>query len=319
MRRILSLLATLWLLSCPGSAFAHDFEPGVLVLVETSPHRYDVAWSAPIDSSGAPAGVELDLPAACTYAGDTLDCGTAPLAGTIRFHGMHASRMQVVVIVEWASGERLERIVTGARPELAVGAPVRDGRGFFVLGIEHIATGLDHIAFLVGLLLVVGFDGATTRARIRRVVATITAFTLAHSLTLGLAATRLLLLPSRPVEATIAASVVLVAREGLQDRETAVRRYPWLVAAIFGLVHGLGFAGALADLGLPQSSRPLALLLFNLGVEVGQLAIVLVCFLAAAALARVAARLRLRAVLCYTLGGAGALFCIERVAAMVAR
>jgi hypothetical protein len=310
MKRAFALFVALWLLALPSIARAHDFEPGVLVLVETAPHRFDVAWSQPIDSRGAPSGVELELPDTCRYADATLDCGNAPLAGRIRFRGMHSSRTQVIVIVEWAGGERLERLVTGASPELEVGAgPGRDAGAWLLLGVEHIATGFDHLAFVIGLLLVVGLD--------RRLIATITAFTLAHSLTLALSVSGLLQLPSRAVEATIAASVVLVAREGMGDRETAVRRFPWLVAAIFGLVHGLGFASALRDLGLPRGATGFALLFFNLGVELGQLAIVALCFVLVRVGARAAERLPVRTMLSYVLGSAGAFWCIERAAAIV--
>jgi len=311
MKRLFAIIcATIALLARPGVAAAHDFEPGVLVLKESAPHRFDVAWSPPIDSRGAPAGVALTFPAPCSYAGALLDCGAAPLQGTIGFDGMHGSRMQVIVIIEWAGGDTLERLVTGADPRVVVGGV--PGREMFVwlqLGVKHIATGFDHLAFVLGLLLVVGCN--------RRLVTTITAFTLAHSFTLALAATGNLSLASRPVEATIAASVVLVAREGLHDRATAARRYPWLVAAIFGLVHGLGFAGVLNDLGLPRDSSALALVLFNVGVELGQLAAVLLAF----GLARVAGerlqRPALRQLACYGLGSAGAAWCIERTLEIV--
>lgn len=313
MKRWLVLIAMLALFAAPRPAWAHDFEPGVLVLVETAPHRFDVAWSQPIDSRGAPSGVELELPDACQQREAVLDCGVAPLAGTIRFRGMHSSRIQVIVIVEWADGERFERLVDGRSPELVIGGgPGRDAKAWLLLGIEHIATGFDHLAFIVGLILVVGLD------RLRRLVATITAFTVAHSLTLALSVTGLLQLPTRPVEATIAASVVLVAREALHDRETAVRSYPWLVAALFGLVHGLGFASALAEVGLPRGATAFALFFFNVGVELGQLAVVVLCLASGRALARAPARWPLRRGVCYALGGAGAFWCIERAVAIVA-
>lgn len=310
--RFFTFVVTLWLLALPVVAHAHDFEPGVLVLVETAPHRFDVAWSPPIDSRGAPSGVELEPPAGCVLGDATLDCGARPLAGTLRFRGMHASRMQVIVIVEWADGDRFERLVTGKQPEIEIGGgPGRDAATWVALGVEHIATGFDHLAFVIGLLLVVGTN--------RRAIATITAFTVAHSLTLALSVSGILLLPPRAVEATIAASVVLVAREGLDDRETAVRRYPWLVAALFGLVHGLGFASVLVDLGLPRGSTAYALFFFNVGVELGQLAVVGLSFAIARAGARVAERLPIRKTVCYLLGGTGAFWCIERAVAIVAR
>jgi hydrogenase/urease accessory protein HupE len=136
-------------------------------------------------------------------------------------------------------------------------------QAYLVLGIEHILSGVDHLLFVGALLFLVGFQ--------RRLMWTITAFTLAHSLTLASAALGWLTLRSAPVEATIALSIVLVAGEALHRRETLSRRWPALVAFVFGLVHGLGFAGALAEIGLPQNHLAAALLTFNLGVELGQL------------------------------------------------
>ena len=138
-----------------------------------------------------------------------------------------------------------------------------------MLGVEHILSGIDHLLFVVALLFLVGFN--------RQLVWTITAFTLAHSLTLASAALGWLTLRSPPVEATIALSIVLVAGEALHKRETLARRLPALVAFLFGLVHGLGFAGALSEIGLPQNHLATALLTFNLGVELGQLVAVARC------------------------------------------
>jgi hydrogenase/urease accessory protein HupE len=137
--------------------------------------------------------------------------------------------------------------------------------------VEHILTGFDHLMFVLALLFLVGFN--------RRLVLTISAFTLAHSLTLALSALGLLTLRSPPVEATIALSIMLVAAEALNQQPTLSRRWPALVAFIFGLVHGLGFAGALKEIGLPQNHLPVALLTFNVGVELGQLLVVGIAYL----------------------------------------
>jgi hydrogenase/urease accessory protein HupE len=134
---------------------------------------------------------------------------------------------------------------------------------YTALGVEHILTGVDHLLFVIGLLFLVGFN--------RRLVWTITAFTAAHSLTLACSALGWLVLRSPPVEATIALSIMLVAGEALHQRKTLARRWPALVAFLFGLVHGLGFAGALKEIGLPDNHLLVALLTFNVGVEIGQL------------------------------------------------
>jgi len=179
-----------------------------------------------------------------------------------------------------------------------------------VLGIEHILTGIDHLLFVIGLLLLVGFT--------RRLVLTITAFTLAHSLTLASSALGWLTLRPPPVEATIALSIVLVAAEALHRRETLARRWPALVAFLFGLVHGLGFAGALKEIGLPESHLLVALLTFNVGVEIGQLMTVGAALL----LWRVAARwprlARARTALLYAIGGVAAYWSWLRIAAILA-
>jgi len=177
-------------------------------------------------------------------------------------------------------------------------------------GARHIGGGFDHLAFLLGLLLVV--------RRVRELVFTITAFTLAHSLTLALATLGWVRLPMLAVEAVIAASVVLVAREAMHRTPTWTRRAPWAVAFVFGLVHGLGFAGALKEFGLPQRSFGWALFWFNLGVEIAQLGLVLIVLGAAWVLRRRFARLdKLELALCYAIGVLGAWLLIERVAAML--
>lgn len=139
-------------------------------------------------------------------------------------------------------------------------------RTYLLLGVEHILGGIDHLLFVLALLLLV--------KGIRRLVATVTAFTLAHSLTLAGATLGFVTMPGPPVEAAIALSIVFVAAEVIHSRQGKsglTERFPWVVAFTFGLFHGFGFAGALTDIGLPQNSIPLALLFFNVGVEMGQL------------------------------------------------
>lgn len=142
---------------------------------------------------------------------------------------------------------------------------------YTVLGVEHILTGIDHQFFVIGLLFLVGFN--------RRLFWTITAFTFAHSMTLALSALGWLVLRSAPVEATIALSIVLVTGEALHQQQTLARRWPALVDFLFGLVHVLGFAGALKEIGLPDNNLLAALLTFNAGVEIGQLLIVTVAWM----------------------------------------
>jgi hypothetical protein len=180
--------------------------------------------------------------------------------------------------VFWRDGQTSVYTLTGAQPTARLHGAAGDQRGrgeiaraYTILGVEHILGGIDHLLFVAGLLFLVGFR--------RRLIGTITAFTLAHSLTLACSVFGWITLRPAPVEATIAMSIVLVAGEALRERETLARRVPALVSFLFGLVHGLGFAGALKEVGLPQSHLPLALLTFNVGVEIGQLLMVLAAFI----------------------------------------
>ena len=188
----------------------------------------------------------------------------------------------------------------------------RKKRTYTALGIEHILTGFDHLCFVLALVLLVSGH--------RRLFWTVTAFTLAHSLTLALATLGVVHVPRPPVEATIALSIVFVASEIIQKhrgREGLAARQPWLVAFAFGLLHGLGFAGALAEIGLPQNSIPLALLFFNIGVEVGQLLFIAGVLAVARVLTLIAAndiQLRRAAqVPAYLIGGIASYWTIERV------
>jgi hydrogenase/urease accessory protein HupE len=180
---------------------------------------------------------------------------------------------------------------------------------YIVLGIEHILGGIDHLLFVLALLFLVGFN--------RRLLWTITAFTVAHSLTLALSALGWLTLRSPPVEATIALSIVLVAGEALHTQPTLSRRWPAVVAFLFGLVHGLGFAGALKEIGLPENHLVIALLSFNVGVEFGQLLVVGVAYLVVRTLARWPAVNRARAPALYAIGSIAAYWSIGRIVSIL--
>ena len=185
---------------------------------------------------------------------------------------------------------------------------------YTVLGIEHILTGFDHLLFVLALVLIVRGT--------RRLIWTVTAFTLAHSITLALATLGVIHVPGPPVEAIIALSIVFVANEIIHQQrgtEGLAARKPWLIAFSFGLLHGLGFAGALAEVGLPQNSIALALLFFNVGVELGQL-LFIAAVLACGALVRAVAAHRIDArrtviPLAYCIGGTASYWVIERIAA----
>ncbi len=228
----------------------------------------------------------------------------------------------VVVVARWADGSGASVYFRGSQGAVPValgdlraapGSRARVAGTYLRLGAEHILLGVDHLLFVLGLLLLVRGLGA--------LVMTVTAFTLAHSITLGASVFGLIPLDRAPIEAAIALSIVMLAREIVVADHGVVHlthRMPWLVAFIFGLLHGLGFAGALGDIGLPQGAIPLALLFFNLGVEVGQLAFVLMLLV----LYRLAgdglvARLpRAKPVMGYGLGALATLWFFERLPAI---
>jgi hydrogenase/urease accessory protein HupE len=191
----------------------------------------------------------------------------------VRVHGLEATMVDVLVRIALADGRVVSRLLRPESPSFTFTAESAGpaAGGYFLLGVKHILLGIDHLLFVFALVLIVRGVGL--------LVKTITAFTVAHSITLALATLGVVNVPSAPVEAVIALSIVFVAAEIVRSqrgRHGLTERAPWLVAGLFGLLHGFGFAGALSEVGLPQNDIPLALLWFNVGVEVGQLAFVAV-------------------------------------------
>ena len=297
------------------SARAHESAPGVLGLEEQDDGRYLIAWTAPVDTR-LPSADRLAprFPEHCTREGAVLDCGARGLEGSIVLDGIEG-RMRVAVVVVRRGVPRLDAVLDGAHPSLDLDD---DGAGlghWIALGAEHVLLGLDHLAFLLGLLFVSKLD--------RSLVVTITAFTIAHSITLGLAVLDVVHPASALVEALIALSVLLVAREGLSnDRDTSpwsVRRAPAAIAAFFGLVHGLGLAGALRETALPREALVPALFGFNVGVELGQLAFVGSAIVIARAVGERPWTPKVRTALVYVVGCAAAYWLVMRVGAIVVR
>jgi len=279
----LFLAALLMWLAVGPAAQAHDARPAYLQLDETGPGRYDVTWRTPV-YAGMRLPVALRFPATFRNivqpverdVGDAwierrvIDTGPAGLTGQrIDFLGLQASITDVLVRVSLRDGTESTTLVRPAQPWIEV-APtpgrVAVASAFAVHGIEHILGGFDHLLFVFGLLLLVRGGWM--------LVKTVTAFTLAHSITLALAALGVVHVPGPPVEATIALSILLLAVEIVRQNRGQpgfAARWPWAVAFCFGLLHGFGFAGALAEIGLPKNELPLALFSFNVGVEIGQL------------------------------------------------
>jgi hydrogenase/urease accessory protein HupE len=261
-----------------GAVAAHEMSMAELELRQLSRTEFLWQWTA---SGRVPASQVLTptWPEGCSADGTVLRCAESGLRGRMTIHGVGKDYSAAIIRVLRLDSRMRAYTITKAQPAVQLYGSADDERGmgeiasaYTVLGVEHILTGADHLLFVLSLLFLVGFN--------QRLVWTITAFTAAHSITLALAALGLLTLRSPPVEATIALSIVLVAGEALHQRPTLSRRWPALVAFLFGLVHGLGFAGALKDIGLPQNHLSVALLTFNVGVELGQLLVVGLAWLA---------------------------------------
>ena len=289
-------LLALMALGLSAPAQAHPLAPSLLEIVERAPGRAEVKWKTP---AVVVPGSELRpvLPAHCRPVQDAgaevietavvrrweMAC-EAPLEGSsIEVSGIASSRADVILRVALADGRLFSTVLTEGRATFVVPArqgAVAVGWRYAVLGFDHIVTGYDHLLFVLGLLLV---------RNTGQLVATVTAFTAGHSVTLSLAALGLVAVPSRPVEALIALSILFLAVElarGSDAGPTLMRRYPWALTSAFGLLHGLGFAGALTEIGLPAGEIPLALFSFNLGIEAGQLAFCAVVLLVLAAARR---------------------------------
>jgi hydrogenase/urease accessory protein HupE len=325
-----ALLTVLLALSChPAVSHADVFRPAYLELREGAGGRYDVLFKVPAQGEERRLAVYVRFPADTVALSEPrgVFVGGAyverwrierpgGLAGqTVRIDGLAGGGTDVIVRVERLDGTSQTERLLPERSEFVVTASAGSGevaRSYLRLGTGHILGGTDHLLFVLALLLIV-------RGGLR-IFATITAFTVAHSVTLAAATLGLVHVPGPPVEATIALSIVFVAAEvvhGLRGREGVTARAPWLVAFSFGLLHGLGFAGALAEVGLPERAIPLALLFFNVGVELGQLLFVAAVLAAGALLRRLAPRWPRWAhyAPAYAIGSVAGFWTLERIAA----
>ena len=272
----------LFMAAAIGQAQAHDLRPAYLAITETAPDDYAVTWKAPalgerrlaiyprFPKSAVEASQREGVFLSDAYVERWSVRAPAGLAGeTITIDGLPESRTDVLVRIDRLNGETSTTRLTPASPSFEVPASMglrQVATAYLGLGVEHILFGVDHLIFVLALILLVkGW---------KRVLLTVTAFTVAHSITLGAATLGYLNVPGPPVEAAIALSIVLVAVEIVnvsRGQESLAARIPWLIAFAFGLLHGLGFAGALSEVGLPGHAIPVALLFFNIGVELGQL------------------------------------------------
>jgi hydrogenase/urease accessory protein HupE len=313
------------------AAFADEFRPAYLQLTQTASDRYEVLWKVPaLDETTVlkvqpvfPNGTLTTKPLRSSFAsGAVVQRWSISVPGglegrPIEFPGVTATRIDILVRLVRSDGTvQLARIFPASPTFIATGSPraFEVMRTYTVLGIEHILTGFDHLLFVLALVILV--------KGVRRLIATITAFTLAHSLSLVAATLGWVHVPGPPVEACIALSIVFVAGEIMHSRAGQpgiTERYPWLVAFTFGLLHGLGFASALAEVGLPPLSIPIALFFFNVGVEIGQLLFIAAIFAVIGGFRWAARRLAVTApswawrIPPYAIGGVASYWVLERV------
>jgi hypothetical protein len=312
------LLFSLVLALFARSASAHEMSMAEMEVRETAPGEFLWMWSAASDKRPMGNDLRPRWPGKCVQSDSNIvHCDGEGMKGTFAIEGVGKRYSAALVKITWLDGQSHVYTLTGSRPSVELYGSADDRRGlaeifrtYTVLGVQHISSGIDHLLFVVSLLFLVGFN--------RRLIGTITAFTLAHSLTLACSVFGWMTLRSAPVEACIALSIVLVASESLHDTNTLARRMPALVSFTFGLVHGLGFAGALKDIGLPQSHLPMALLSFNVGVELGQLMMVLLTYSLVSIPWPKGWLSRARRPALYAVGVVAAFWCWQRIAAIVA-
>jgi hydrogenase/urease accessory protein HupE len=314
-------------------ALAHEVRPAYLELRQTGQETYDAFWKVPGQGENLRLGLYVELPANCMNTTEprgsmvnnafaerwTAKCAGGLTGGTTHIAGLSATMTDVLVRLERLDGTTQVTRLTPSAPSFVVEAaprPLEVARTYLVLGVQHILFGIDHLLFVLALLILV--KGT------RRLIATVTAFTVAHSLTLAVATLGYVHVPGPPVEAAIALSIVFVAAEIVHSRQGITgltERYPWIVSFTFGLLHGFGFASALSEVGLPQSAVPIALFFFNVGVEIGQLLFIASVFAVIALARQVTRHIGVSQpawawrVPPYAIGSVAAFWIIQRVAA----
>jgi len=326
MRRI---AACLWLLiGCLPAARAHEVRPGFLQVRETAADTFEVLWKVPANGEYR-LGLYARLPKECTgqptqgtFVGGAFverwqaKCPGGLVGKTIRIDGLSGTRTDVLARVERLDGTTQTASLNPERTSFEVAAVpggLEVAGTYFALGVHHILLGVDHLLFVLGLLLIVGNRWM--------LVKTITSFTIAHSITLAVATLGYASAPIPPLNAAIALSILFLGPEivrAWRGETSFTIRHPWVVAFAFGLLHGFGFAAGLATMGLPQRDIPVSLLFFNLGVEAGQLSFVIVVLLLERAFRNLEIRWPRWAELLpgYTVGSLGAFWAIQRTLVM---
>ena len=293
--------------------FSHEFSPAHLIIEEDEDFKYEVTWMYPIRNLGP---VNLTLPNDCQsnsletfqeskYLSEkiSLQCSDSIKGKDIFIKGLSILN-DALVTIKFLDGERYEGLVSVKDSKLTVPEEVQVfPTGYFMLGVEHLIGGPDHLLFVFGLLFIVfGWQN---------LIKTITAFTLAHSITLGLSVLEIVSLPSATIEALIALTIIYLALEIKDERNN--KSTPWLMAFGFGLLHGFGFAGALSEIGIANEQLLLSLLFFNVGIEIGQLIMIPLFLISIWLLQKVKFNFSVTKLSSYAIGGMGSFWLIERV------
>lgn len=311
-----------------NSALAHPLAPALLEVREVAPDAFEVLWRTstlrvqlqdvaprlPSNCAGTEASPEVEVAGNAMSMRWAVRCAGGLTGRVIQFDGLERSAINVILRIQALDGAANEVLLDARRPHYTVTPPPATASSvwrYFVLGMQHLLSGLDHLLFVGGLLMLV--------AGWRRLVLTLTAFTLGHSVTLALATLGYLRISPALAELGIALSILVLACELAKNGvRHPLFRSPWVMAAGFGLLHGLGFAGALAEVGLPAGEIVAALLGFNLGIEAAQLGVVaIVAFIAAALKNRDVPYLWRRVLPVYFIGTLSAWWCIERAAVVM--
>ncbi len=315
-------LALLLMLVVAPATFGHEVRPAFLHIAEQPTAQaeplFEVLWKQPAVQNGRLA-IEPIFPEGCvmTEAAAPEITSAALLQrwvtgcdlsrGRIHIQGLSSTLTDVLVRLDLKDGSRSTFLLRPESPTLDLAERNTATLDYLLIGIEHLVLGIDHVLFVIALVLFIHDRWMLLK--------TITAFTIAHSITLALSVLGWVQLQQGPVEAVIALSIVFLARELLQtdtEHSSLTRTRPWLMALAFGLLHGLGFAGALKDIGLPEDSLWVALLLFNVGIEIGQLAVVAVLLAAGWVFSRATDLQRLTRISAYAMGCVAAYWTIDR-------
>ncbi len=325
MIRLLRLFLGLFLLAATGPVRADELRPGYIELTQQTQSEWKLVWKAPILGGLATRArplvpdfcqLKLDPPrlsGPAVVATGKVVCTRSLDGATVGLTGMEPGSTDALLrVAPLGRPVQTERLTPGNSSFMVSAVPDswQVAQTYFVIGVEHIIGGFDHLLFVIALVLLLQHGWSVIKAA--------TAFTLAHSITLAGTTLGLFGLPQAPVEASIALSIVFLAVEIIKVRPGEPRlseRMPWVVAFLFGLLHGFGFAGALREIGLPETDVPMALLTFNLGVEVGQMLIIAATAAVLVALARFAPSARRPAVIAstYLIGAVASFWFIERL------